>query len=120
MSESFCSRAASTKPAITVCSPGFARFFLTEVTGRFLRGVLADLSKWHNDQAQYTSDSQTVTRGTVVYHPGFIQKWTSKPIDQGDQLEWGTEFRRLIRKWHLKLSKAGISRLFLSIPNIVP
>ena len=80
---------------------------LNFLTGRFLRGVLNDLYKWHTDQAQYTSDSQTVTRGTVVYHPGFIQKWTSKPIVQGDQLEWGTAFRRVVRKWHVKLAKVG-------------
>ncbi|KAF7355034.1 THO complex subunit 2 [Mycena sanguinolenta] len=63
--------------------------------GRFLRGVIADLLKWHSDQAQYTADSQTVTRGTTVYHPGFVQKYTSKTIEQADQLEWATAFRRV-------------------------
>ncbi|KAJ7667690.1 transcription factor/nuclear export subunit protein 2-domain-containing protein [Mycena polygramma] len=76
--------------------------------GRFLRGVLADLAKWYGDQAQYNSDNQTATRGTVVYHPGFVQKWTSKPIDQSDQLEWGTAFRRVVRKWHAKLAKCFV------------
>ncbi|KAF7353062.1 THO complex subunit 2 [Mycena venus] len=73
--------------------------------GRFLRGVLADLLKWHGDQAQYTADSQTVTRGTTVYHPGFVQKYSSKTIEQSDQLDWATTFRQVVRKWHTKLSK---------------
>ncbi|KAJ7755620.1 transcription factor/nuclear export subunit protein 2-domain-containing protein [Mycena maculata] len=77
--------------------------------GRFLRGVLADLAKWHSDQTQYTTDSQTVNRGGVVYHPGFLQKWTSKPTTvQADQMEWGTAFRKVVRKWHRTLSKCFI------------
>ncbi|KAK7061446.1 THO complex subunit 2 [Favolaschia claudopus] len=72
--------------------------------GRFLRGVLSDLLKWHGDQALYKSDSQTVTRGTTVYHPGFVQKYASKTAEN-DQLEWQTTFRRVVRKWHVKLSK---------------
>ncbi|KAJ7283481.1 transcription factor/nuclear export subunit protein 2-domain-containing protein [Mycena rebaudengoi] len=87
-------------------TPGFHTLMCYDKASRFLRGVLADLYKWYLDRAQYTADNQTVTRGTVVLHPGFIQKWTFNPIVQSDQLEWGTTFRQIIRKWHRKLGKA--------------
>ncbi|KAJ7067990.1 transcription factor/nuclear export subunit protein 2-domain-containing protein [Mycena amicta] len=71
----------------------------------FLRGVLLDIYKWYGDEAQYNTDNQTITRGTVVYHPGFVQKWNSKTIQQSEQLQWDAGFKRIVRKWHTRLAK---------------
>ncbi|KAF7301535.1 hypothetical protein MIND_00719000 [Mycena indigotica] len=72
--------------------------------GIFLRGVLSDIHKWYGDESLYNADNQTVTRGTVVYNPGFVQKWTGE-IAPLDLLPWDSGFRRIVRKWHTRLAK---------------
>ncbi|KAF7331994.1 hypothetical protein MKEN_00079700 [Mycena kentingensis (nom. inval.)] len=75
--------------------------------GLFLRGILTDIHKWFTDQKAFIADNQTTTRGTVVYHPGLVLKYTvGKKVQQSDMLDWDKNYKQLVRKWHKNLAKS--------------
>nr|GAT53854.1 predicted protein [Mycena chlorophos] len=92
--------------------------------GLFLRGVLSDLFKWYSDEALYIADNQAVIRGTVSYHPGFVQKQQNKKfIQQSDIPPWESNFKRLVQKWHKRLARGFIDSIntgeFMRIYNSI-
>ncbi|KAF9045967.1 hypothetical protein BDZ89DRAFT_1155277 [Hymenopellis radicata] len=72
--------------------------------GRFLRGLLADLNKWHCDENAYEQDNRARVGEKVVHHPGFQNKSGT------EHLPW-TDFHKVHRKWHQRLVGAFTSCL---------
>lgn len=76
--------------------------------GRFLAGVLSDLHKWHMDDKLFMQDNRSKVAGKTVIHPGFRARLTNRntalPESKGEELVSHTAFRRILKKWHLKLS----------------
>ncbi|KAI8819369.1 transcription factor/nuclear export subunit protein 2-domain-containing protein [Fimicolochytrium jonesii] len=73
--------------------------------GLFLAVVFASLSSWHNDKALFQKEAI----GEKL--PGFLKRWPpgapngKLDLRNGDWIDYD-EFRQVLRKWHLKLSKA--------------
>ena len=78
--------------------------------GRFLLGVLMDLSKWFTDEQLFLQDNRTKSGGKPVYLPGFQRRWGSKTVIALEDLLTWQEFRSVVRKWHRKLANVWISR----------
>ncbi|KAK7060210.1 THO2 plays a role in transcriptional elongation [Paramarasmius palmivorus] len=72
--------------------------------GRFLLGILTDLSKWHQDEQAYIQDNRSKVGGKVVLHAGLQLKY-QLPMPPENQLKW-KDFRTVLRKWHKKLANA--------------
>ncbi|ESK93722.1 tho2 protein [Moniliophthora roreri MCA 2997] len=72
--------------------------------GRFLLGILTDLSKWHQDEQVYIQDNRSKVGGKTVLHAGLQLKY-QLPMPPENQLKW-REFRTVVRKWHKKLANA--------------
>lgn len=78
--------------------------------GRFLLGILRDLSTWHKDERQYLQDNRD-KRGTTL--PGFQRgKLEKKSLTPEDLYDW-EKFKQLHNKWHKKLA---VVRVVLTSP----
>ena len=78
--------------------------------GRFLLGILTDISKWFQDEQLFLQENRTKSGGNTVFLPGLQLRWplTPKPvIAQEDLITWA-DFKQVVRKWHRKLYKVGI------------
>lgn len=89
--------------------------------GRFLCGILADLSRWDADEQLFMQDNRMKSGGKYVYLPGFQIRWTSKPVyGIEDIIEWPA-YKKILRKWHrkiLKVSSASLKRMHKLTVNL--
>ena len=77
--------------------------------GRFLLGILTDISKWFQDEQLFLQENRTKSGGNTVFLPGLQLRWplTPKPvIAQEDLITWA-DFKQVVRKWHRKLGKVS-------------
>ncbi|KAI0082601.1 hypothetical protein K474DRAFT_1655406 [Panus rudis PR-1116 ss-1] len=88
------------KVVVFSCSEYEARNY-----GRFLLGILTDLWKWFQDEQLYLQDNRTKSGGKYTYLPGFVFKWPPRPVISLEDLMTWSDFKRLIKKWHMKLGK---------------
>ncbi|OBZ76414.1 THO complex subunit 2 [Grifola frondosa] len=73
--------------------------------GRFLFGILTDLSRWFNDEQLFIQENRSKIGGKLVYFPGLQLRFASKPtIAQEDIIKW-PDFKLIMRKWCRKLTK---------------
>ncbi|KAL8743285.1 MAG: hypothetical protein Q9190_004345 [Brigantiaea leucoxantha] len=76
-----------------------------ENLGRFLNELLRELNRWHTDEGAYLREAHGGNKEGVTYVlRGFCRKSAEKKEDCVF-LEY-EEFRRLLLKWHINLSKA--------------
>ncbi|OSD04328.1 hypothetical protein PYCCODRAFT_1444038 [Trametes coccinea BRFM310] len=91
------------KAVVFSCSEYEARNY-----GRFLLGILTDLSKWFHDEQLFLQENRTKSGGNTVWLPGLLRRWPLKPqpvIKQEDLINW-EELKQVVRKWHRKLGKS--------------
>ncbi|KAI9063149.1 hypothetical protein FKP32DRAFT_1651303 [Trametes sanguinea] len=91
------------KAVVFSCSEYEARNY-----GRFLLGILTDLSKWFHDEQLFLQENRTKSGGNTVWLPGLLRRWPLKPqpvIEQKDLINH-EELRQVVKKWHRKLGKS--------------
>ncbi|KAH9899792.1 transcription factor/nuclear export subunit protein 2-domain-containing protein [Cubamyces lactineus] len=108
------------KVVIFSCSEYEARNY-----GRFLLGILTDISKWFQDEQLFLQENRTKSGGNTVFLPGLQLRWplTPKPvIAQEDLITWA-DFKQVVRKWHRKLYKSLVECIetgeFMHIYNAI-
>ncbi|KAL0063115.1 THO2 plays a role in transcriptional elongation [Marasmius tenuissimus] len=104
------------KVIIFSCSEYEARNY-----GRFLLGLLTDLSKWHQDEQAYIQDNRSKVGGKTILHSGLQTKYQI-PMPPENQLKW-REFKTILRKWHKKLTNAFVeciqTREYMHVYNAI-
>ncbi|GJE84409.1 THO complex subunit 2 [Phanerochaete sordida] len=76
--------------------------------GRFLLGILGDISKWHQDEQLFMQDNRVKSGGKVSYLPGFMLTFSGRAnVAIDDIIKW-QQFRSVCKKWHRKLAIAFI------------
>ncbi|OSX60384.1 hypothetical protein POSPLADRAFT_1058548 [Postia placenta MAD-698-R-SB12] len=73
--------------------------------GRFLLGVLTDLSKWFKDEQSFKQDNRTKSGGKITYLPGLQRKWSQKNIVAPEDLITWHDYKTIVKKWHRKLCR---------------
>ncbi|KAI0832504.1 transcription factor/nuclear export subunit protein 2-domain-containing protein [Trametes gibbosa] len=106
------------KVVVFSCSEFEARNY-----GRFLLGILTDISKWFQDEQLFLQENRTKIGSSTVFLPGLQLRWTPKPvIAQEDLITWA-DFKQVVRKWHRKLNKSLVecveSGEFMHIYNAI-
>ncbi|KAI0650660.1 transcription factor/nuclear export subunit protein 2-domain-containing protein [Trametes meyenii] len=108
------------KVVVFSCSEYEARNY-----GRFLSGILTDISKWCQDEQLFLQENRTKSGGNTVFLPGLQLRWapTPKPvISQEDLITWN-DFKQVVRKWHRKLNKSLVECIesgeFMHIYNAI-
>ena len=85
--------------------------------GRFLKGIIQDLLRWHLDENAFEQDSQTKSGGETVYLPGFLTNFTSatKGVpDKSLRTTW-TIFQNLFRKWNRRVAMVSKYSCFFAL-----
>lgn len=75
--------------------------------GRFLLGILTDISKWFQDEQLFLQENRTKVSGTAVFLPGLQLRFSPKPVIAEEDLITWADFKQVVRKWHRKLNKVG-------------
>ncbi|KAH9938580.1 transcription factor/nuclear export subunit protein 2-domain-containing protein [Fomitopsis serialis] len=71
---------------------------------RFLHAILSDAWKWWQDEALYHQENRTKSGGKTVLLPGMTRRqFTKAVLAEEDFLRW-PDWRKLLRKWHHKLT----------------
>ena len=80
----------------------------TLFTGRFLLGILTDISKWYKDEHLYMQENRTKSGGNTVWLPGMQLRFsaTRGTVAQEDLISWN-DYKQVVRKWHRKLGKVS-------------
>ncbi|KAI0776038.1 transcription factor/nuclear export subunit protein 2-domain-containing protein [Trametes elegans] len=108
------------KVVVFSCSEYEARNY-----GRFLLGILTDISRWFQDEQLFLQENRTKSGGNTVFLPGLQLRWTPIPkpvIAQEDLITWA-DFKQVVRKWHRKLNKSLVECIetgeFMHIYNAI-
>ncbi|KAL1944225.1 hypothetical protein VTO73DRAFT_3410 [Trametes versicolor] len=106
------------KVVVFSCSEYEARNY-----GRFLLGILTDISKWFQDEQLFLQENRTKVSGTAVFLPGLQLRFSPKPVIAEEDLITWADFKQVVRKWHRKLNKSLIecveSGEFMHIYNAI-
>ncbi|RDX55708.1 hypothetical protein OH76DRAFT_1461168 [Lentinus brumalis] len=88
------------KVVVFSCSEYEARNY-----GRFLLGILTDISKWYQDEQLFLQENRTKSGGNTTFLPGLKLRFLNKSvITQEDLISWN-DWKQVVRKWHRKLGK---------------
>ena len=49
------------------------------IVGRFLLGILTDISRWFQDEQLFLQENRTKSSGNTVFLPGLQLRWTPIP-----------------------------------------
>lgn len=83
----------------------FNRFSDNLWKGRFLRGVLSDLSQWYMSEKAYDAGQRHKSGSKTAISPGFCKRWIKEGTPtQEDLLPYG-DFKFFVRKCHRKLGR---------------
>ncbi|KAI0722891.1 transcription factor/nuclear export subunit protein 2-domain-containing protein [Earliella scabrosa] len=92
--------------------------------GRFLLGILTDISKWYKDEHLYMQENRTKFGGNTVWLPGMQLRFsaTRGTVAQEDLISWN-DYKQVVRKWHRKLGKCLVESIesgeFMHVYNTI-
>lgn len=86
--------------------------------GRFLKGILLDLHRWHKSQQAYDASNRRTEGEAVLPLPGLQTKWSKDGPTSTDELMKWPEFKSFLKKCHRKLGKVLLSS-YLPVHSLI-